>query len=200
MSYLYRSSRPHRESSSDKHCYKRFTLLFTQENDRVIVTCSSPEWPLLSSNWMLELEDKLCWPFASILDHPTTKWFIPQSGQCQDKNLLTLQELIPHHVALLKILFYTSSSRHYECNTNTSFSAVQIQMLASQSARLHTLPTKKVYISTTVDIMELSSPRLLLGLPLDAESGAELLSWAISVAAHPNDTITALHVLGTSYF
>lgn len=73
-------------------------------------------------------------------------------------------------------------------------------MPASESARPHTLPTKKVYISTMVGIMELSSPRLLLGLPLDAESGAELLSWAISVAAHPNDTITALHVLGTSYF
>ncbi|OAY82397.1 putative receptor-like serine/threonine-protein kinase, partial [Ananas comosus] len=39
------------------------------------------------------------------------------------------------------------------------------------------------------------SSRILVGVTLDAKECAELLSWSIGVAAHPNDTVVALHVL-----
>lgn len=48
-----------------------------------------------------------------------------------------------------------------------------------------------------LDIEEcVMSSRILVGVTLDAKECAELLSWAIGVAAHPNDTVVALHVLG----
>lgn len=38
--------------------------------------------------------------------------------------------------------------------------------------------------------------KILVGISLDALASSELLSWAVGVAAHPNDTIIAMHVLG----
>ncbi|KAJ7955745.1 Receptor-like kinase [Quillaja saponaria] len=44
--------------------------------------------------------------------------------------------------------------------------------------------------------MVLSAPAtILIGLSLDPEDSKEVLSWAIRVLAHPNDTIVAVHVL-----
>ncbi|XP_027368772.1 probable receptor-like serine/threonine-protein kinase At5g57670 [Abrus precatorius] len=44
--------------------------------------------------------------------------------------------------------------------------------------------------------MVLPSPsRILIGLSLDPDDSKELLSWAITVLANPNDTIVAVHVL-----
>ena len=40
------------------------------------------------------------------------------------------------------------------------------------------------------------SSKILVGISLDARASSELLSWAVGNAAHPNDTIVALHVLG----
>ncbi|KAG1326943.1 putative receptor-like serine/threonine-protein kinase [Cocos nucifera] len=39
------------------------------------------------------------------------------------------------------------------------------------------------------------SGKILVGVSLDARASSELLSWAVGNAAHPNDTIVALHVL-----
>ncbi|XP_073004211.1 probable receptor-like serine/threonine-protein kinase At5g57670 [Typha latifolia] len=39
------------------------------------------------------------------------------------------------------------------------------------------------------------SSRILVGVSLDARASMELLSWAVGVAAHTNDTVVALHVL-----
>lgn len=39
------------------------------------------------------------------------------------------------------------------------------------------------------------SNKILVGFSLDARAGSELLSWAVGHAAHPKDTIVALHVL-----
>ncbi|XP_010913624.1 probable receptor-like serine/threonine-protein kinase At5g57670 isoform X2 [Elaeis guineensis] len=39
------------------------------------------------------------------------------------------------------------------------------------------------------------SSKILVGISLDARASSELLSWAVGNAAHPNDTIVALHVL-----
>ncbi|XP_008789732.2 probable receptor-like serine/threonine-protein kinase At5g57670 [Phoenix dactylifera] len=39
------------------------------------------------------------------------------------------------------------------------------------------------------------SDKILVGISLDGRASNELLSWAIGNAAHPNDTIVALHVL-----
>ncbi|KAM0942809.1 putative protein kinase RLK-Pelle-RLCK-VI family [Dioscorea sansibarensis] len=41
----------------------------------------------------------------------------------------------------------------------------------------------------------LSSTRILVGVSLEAQRSTELLSWAVGVAAQPNDIIVALHVL-----
>lgn len=38
--------------------------------------------------------------------------------------------------------------------------------------------------------------KILVGVSIDARTSSELLSWAVRVAARPNDTIIALHVLG----
>ncbi|KAL6001857.1 hypothetical protein ACLOJK_040421 [Asimina triloba] len=43
-----------------------------------------------------------------------------------------------------------------------------------------------------------SGAKILVGLPMDLQASAELLSWAIGVAAQPNDTVVALHILGIS--
>ncbi|RRT55675.1 hypothetical protein B296_00032209 [Ensete ventricosum] len=40
------------------------------------------------------------------------------------------------------------------------------------------------------------SAKILVGVSLDARASFQLLSWAVTVAAHPNDTVVALHVLG----
>ncbi|KAG9455997.1 hypothetical protein H6P81_000505 [Aristolochia fimbriata] len=40
-----------------------------------------------------------------------------------------------------------------------------------------------------------SANKILVGIPFDAETSIELLSWAIRVAAQPNDTVIAMHVL-----
>ncbi|KAF6149061.1 hypothetical protein GIB67_018639 [Kingdonia uniflora] len=46
------------------------------------------------------------------------------------------------------------------------------------------------------EIMGILAPgKILVGLSLDAEASNELLSWAIRIAARPNDTVVALHVL-----
>ncbi|KAJ8459443.1 hypothetical protein OPV22_032369 [Ensete ventricosum] len=37
--------------------------------------------------------------------------------------------------------------------------------------------------------------RILVGVSLDARASSQLLSWAVTVAARPNDTVIALHVL-----
>ncbi|RZS10992.1 hypothetical protein BHM03_00042300, partial [Ensete ventricosum] len=39
------------------------------------------------------------------------------------------------------------------------------------------------------------SAKILVGVSLDARASFQLLSWAVTVAAHPNDTVVALHVL-----
>lgn len=41
-----------------------------------------------------------------------------------------------------------------------------------------------------------SGAKILVGVPLDARASCELLSWAVGVAARPDDTVIALHVLG----
>lgn len=38
--------------------------------------------------------------------------------------------------------------------------------------------------------------KILIAIPLDPDDSKELLSWAISVLARPNDEIIAIHVLG----
>jgi len=38
--------------------------------------------------------------------------------------------------------------------------------------------------------------RILVATCLDEDDAKELLSWAIRILSHPNDTIIALHVLG----
>ncbi|XP_068647350.1 probable receptor-like serine/threonine-protein kinase At5g57670 [Aristolochia californica] len=40
-----------------------------------------------------------------------------------------------------------------------------------------------------------SANKILVGIPFNAETSTELLSWAIGVAAQPNDTVIALNVL-----
>ncbi|KAK3026282.1 hypothetical protein RJ639_041231 [Escallonia herrerae] len=45
--------------------------------------------------------------------------------------------------------------------------------------------------------MSATPAKILIGISLDAEDSAELLSWAIRNVAHPNDTVVALHVLVT---
>ncbi|KAK3007642.1 hypothetical protein RJ639_013110 [Escallonia herrerae] len=45
--------------------------------------------------------------------------------------------------------------------------------------------------------MSATPAKIVIGISLDAEDSAELLSWAIRNVAHPNDTIVALHVLVT---
>ncbi|THU47839.1 hypothetical protein C4D60_Mb09t19870 [Musa balbisiana] len=37
--------------------------------------------------------------------------------------------------------------------------------------------------------------KILVGVSLDARASSQLLSWAVTVAARPNDTVIALHVL-----
>lgn len=39
--------------------------------------------------------------------------------------------------------------------------------------------------------------KILVGVSLDARASSQLLSWAVTVAARPNDTVIALHVLGS---
>ncbi|RWV87092.1 hypothetical protein GW17_00050953, partial [Ensete ventricosum] len=48
-----------------------------------------------------------------------------------------------------------------------------------------------------MDSVEESAPsaKILVGVSLDARASFQLLSWAVTVAAHPNDTVVALHVL-----
>ncbi|RWW62555.1 hypothetical protein BHE74_00030340, partial [Ensete ventricosum] len=50
-----------------------------------------------------------------------------------------------------------------------------------------------------MDSVEESAPsaKILVGVSLDARASFQLLSWAVTVAAHPNDTVVALHVLGS---
>ncbi|KAL8128705.1 hypothetical protein V2J09_017860 [Rumex salicifolius] len=46
-----------------------------------------------------------------------------------------------------------------------------------------------------VGIASNSSATILIGMSLDEDKSKELLSWAISILSHPNDTVIALHVL-----
>lgn len=41
---------------------------------------------------------------------------------------------------------------------------------------------------------------IVVATPLEVDDVKELLSWAITILSHPNDTIIALHVIGLSYF
>ncbi|KAH7659765.1 Adenine nucleotide alpha hydrolases-like protein [Dioscorea alata] len=47
----------------------------------------------------------------------------------------------------------------------------------------------------SIDGCALSNTKILVGVSLEAHWSNELLSWAVGVAAHPNDIIVALHVL-----
>ncbi|PIA28554.1 hypothetical protein AQUCO_06800007v1 [Aquilegia coerulea] len=44
-------------------------------------------------------------------------------------------------------------------------------------------------------MVPLAPAKILVSVPLDADLSNELLSWAIEVAARPNDTVVALHIL-----
>lgn len=48
----------------------------------------------------------------------------------------------------------------------------------------------------SIDGCVLSITKILVGVSLEVHRSNELLSWAVGVAAHPNDIIVALHVLG----
>lgn len=41
-----------------------------------------------------------------------------------------------------------------------------------------------------------SHAKILIGISLDPDESKELLSWVITVLAHPNDQIVAVHILG----
>lgn len=41
---------------------------------------------------------------------------------------------------------------------------------------------------------------ILVATSLEVDHAKELLTWAINILSHPNDTIIAFHVLGNNHF
>lgn len=71
-----------------------------------------------------------------------------------------------------------------------------------QATEQHLCPSselQKEIVFLLMDSVDESAPsaKILVGVSLDARASFQLLSWAVTVAAHPNDTVVALHVLGS---
>ncbi|CAD5193152.1 unnamed protein product [Musa acuminata subsp. malaccensis] len=69
-----------------------------------------------------------------------------------------------------------------------------------QATEQHLCPSselQKEIVFLLMDSVDESAPsaKILVGVSLDARASFQLLSWAVTVAAHPNDTVVALHVL-----